>query len=134
MSEGILSKLRIRKKAKKKKPSFRRQEGYRYKRLSDSWRRPRGRHSKLRKGEKARGKKPSVGYRSPDEVRNLTRDGYIPVHVSNKADLGKIDPKKEVAVIRSSVGRKKRMEIVTEAEKMKIKVLNAYKFKMPGSK
>lgn len=131
MSES-LSKLR--KRIKKKKPAFRRQEGYRYKKLSDSWRRPRGRHSKLRKGEKARGKKPSVGYRLPAAVRNLGRNGYKPVLVSNRDDLGRIEPEKEAAVIRSAVGKKKRTEIVLEAEKLGIKLLNAYKVKIANSK
>jgi len=126
--------LRIRKKMKKKKPEFKRQEGYRYKRLKGAWRKPRGRHSKLRKSEKARGKKPSVGYRSPAAVRGLTKQGYKPVLVSNKHDLGKMDREKEAIVISSDVGKKKKMEIILEAEKMQIKILNAYKFKLPNPK
>ena len=131
---GILSKLlRIRKKSKAKKPGFRRQEGYRYERLGDGWRRPRGRHSKLRKGEKPRGKKPSTGFGSPKAVRGLTADGYTPVYVSNAGDLRKVS-KKEIAVVRSGVGKKKRLEIAKEAEKLNVKVRNAYKAKLPGSK
>ncbi len=131
-SKGRL--LRVRKRKKAKKPDFRRQEGYRYKRLSDSWRRPKGRHSKLRKAEKARGSSPSVGHMSPPAVSGLTRQGYEPVHVSNKQALAGIDPARQAVVIRASVGKRKRAEIVKEAEKMKIKVLNAYKFKLPNPK
>jgi large subunit ribosomal protein L32e len=135
MAEGIISKLlSVRKKKKAKKPAFMRQEGYRHKRLGDSWRRPRGRHSKLRKGEKARGRKPSVGYSSPRAVKGLTAEGKKPVHVSNRADLEKLDPKREVAVIKAGVGKKKRMEIAREAEEKKIEVLNAYRYKLPASK
>jgi len=135
MDESLFAKLlRIRKKIKKKKPKFTRQEGYRYVRLKDAWRKPRGRHSKLRRSRRSRGEKPSTGFRSPPLVRGLTRQGYIPVLVANKNDLVKIDPKKQVAVIRSSVGRKKRMGIISEAEKMNIKVLNAYKYKLAGTK
>jgi large subunit ribosomal protein L32e len=126
--------LKVRTKKKSKKPDFKRQEGYRYKRLDDSWRRPRGRHSKLRKSEKARGKKPSIGYSSPASVRGLTKQGYEPVLVSNKSDLEMIDPEKHIAVIRSPVGKKKRMEIIAAAEEKKIKMLNAYKFKLSRTK
>ncbi len=126
--------LGVRKKKKSRKPDFKRQEAYRYKRLADTWRRPKGRHSKLRKGEKARGKKPSVGHMSPPAVKGMTKDGFMPVLVSNKASLSGIDPAKEAAVIGSTVGKKKKMEIVAEAERMNIKVLNAYKYKLPNSK
>ena len=134
MAEGIISRLLgIRKKTKAKKPDFRRQEGYRFKTLGDSWRRPTGRHSKLRKGRKARGKKPSTGYGSPREVRGLTSRGKIPIHVSSKSDLGTIDAQSECVIIKSGVGRKKRMEIVQEAEKKGIEVANAYRAKLPAS-
>lgn len=132
---GIISKLlSIRKKKKAKKPDFVRQEGYRYEKLDDVWRRPRGRHSKLRKCRKPRGKKPSTGFGSPKAVKGMTKQGFIPVHISNVEELRKVDSKKEIAIIRSSVGKKKRMEIVQEAEKLKIKVSNAYRAKLPGSK
>jgi large subunit ribosomal protein L32e len=132
--EGLLSKLlRIRRKAKRKKPDFERQEGYRYKRLKECWRRPRGRHSKLRKSEKARGRKPGTGYMSPAAVRGLTGQGLEAVLVSNRDDVLKMDPKKQAAVIRSAVGKKKRMEIISEAEKRQIRLLNAYKFKLTHS-
>ncbi len=135
MAEGILSKLlSMRRKKKAKKPDFRRQEGYRYDRLGDSWRRPRGRHSKLRKGEKPKGKKPSIGYCSPKAVKGLTKNGKLPVHVSSIKDLEGIDPKKHAAVIRSAVGKKKRMEIASEAEKKKIELVNAYRYKLPASR
>lgn len=132
--EGFLSKLlRIRRKAKRKKPDFERQEGYRYKRLKEGWRRPRGRHSKLRKSEKARGRKPGTGYMSPAAVRGLTGQGLEAVLVSNRDDVLKMDPKKQAAVIRSAVGKKKRMEIISEAEKRQIRLLNAYRFKLAQS-
>ena len=129
--KGIVSKmLKIRK--KKKKPGFKRQEGYRHVKLKDTWRRPRGRHSKLRKGKRARGKKPGVGYMSPPQVRGLTKSGLKPVYVSNIKELSGIDPKTDVAVIRSSVGKRKRSELILEAEKKEIELLNAYKFKPKG--
>ena len=130
--KSVLSLLRKRLKMKKRKPAFNRQEGYRFDRLKDTWRKPRGRHSKLREHRKARGRLPDPGYGSPKAVRGLTKDGYRRVTVSNKADLQKLDKGKDAAVIASAVGSKKRMEIILEAEKTGVKVLNAYKLKLKG--
>lgn len=115
--------LKVRKRVKRKKPGFKRQEGYRLKKLKRAWRRPRGRHSKLRKHEKARGRLPRVGYGSPKSVRGLTRYGYKEVRVSNPNDLEKLNPEKEIALISSSVGKKKRTEIMKKAEEKKIKIV-----------
>ena len=118
------SMLRIKKKMKKKKPEFKRQEGYRMKKLKKSWRRPRGRHSKLRKQEKAKGTTPRVGYGSPKSARGLTRYGYIEVRVSALKDIERIDKSKEIALISSTVGKKKRAEMLKKADELKIKVSN----------
>ena len=132
---GIISKLlKLRKKKKAKKPDFIRQEGYRKVKLKDVWRRPRGRHSKLRKGLKTRGKKPSLGFGSPKAVKGMTKNGFIPVHISNIEELKKIDKKTEIVIIRSNVGKKKRLEIAQEAEKLNVNISNAYRAKLPGSK
>jgi large subunit ribosomal protein L32e len=47
------------------------------------------------------------------------------VMVHNVLDLEKINPKTHVGRISARVGKKKRMEIVKKAEKLKIKLLNA---------
>jgi len=116
--------LKIRKKIKKKKPEFKRQEYSRKKSLDRKWRKPRGLHSKLRKHEKARGALPKPGYGSPSAVRGLSRDGYREVLVRNPGDLVKMDPKEDVAIIAGGVGKKKRLEIMESAEKKNIKVGN----------
>ncbi len=119
--------LKVRKKIKKKKPKFRRQEWFRKKTLGKKWRKPRGLHSKLRMHEKAKGSLPRPGYGSPSEVRGLTREGYREVLVRNKKDLERINPKEEIAVIARGVGKRKRLEILEFAERNNIKVSN-YKF------
>jgi large subunit ribosomal protein L32e len=120
--------LRVRKKVKRRKPSFSRQETGMHGKLKDSWRRPRGRHSKLRKGKKSRGGIPKAGYGSPRETRGLTRQGYREVRVSSPKDLERMNPKEEAALISSAVGKKKREEIIKKAEGMKIRVLNPRPF------
>jgi large subunit ribosomal protein L32e len=117
-------KLKARKKIKKKKPGFKRQEGFKHVKLSDSWRRPRGRHSKMRKKEKARGSHPSIGYSSPRSVRGLDKFGYREVRVSRPGDIEGINPKEEVVIISGSVGKRKRTEIVKAAEERRVRVKN----------
>ena len=50
-----------------KKPKFRRQESWRYKRVTDRWRKPHGIDSKMRKKIKGWPASPTTGYRSPKE-------------------------------------------------------------------
>ncbi|NOZ81575.1 MAG: 50S ribosomal protein L32e [Candidatus Micrarchaeota archaeon] len=116
--------LKIRKILKSRKPKFLRQNWFRLKRLGEKWRRPKGRHSKLRRSFKAKGFKPDPGYGSPREVRGLHPCGLKEVLVFRPQDLEKINPEKECARISAKVGKKKRMEILKKAEELKIKVLN----------
>ena len=125
MDEEKTAMLELRKKAKKKKPKFKRQEWFKKKALGKKWRKPRGIHSKLRKQEKAKGKLPRPGYGSPKLVKGLSREGYREVLVRNVKDLEKIKPKEEIAVIMSGVGKRKRFEIIEFAGKNNIKIQNA---------
>jgi len=58
-----------RRKEKEKKPDFIRQESWRYKRLKENWRRPRGLDNKMRRRIKGWPACPNVGYRGPKESR-----------------------------------------------------------------
>jgi large subunit ribosomal protein L32e len=101
---------------KKKVPKFKRQQPL--KRLKDSWRKPRGKDSKMRKGIKGKPKMPKIGYKSPAKPKDA-------IVVRNKADIEKLDSKKFKSVIISrTVGKRKRIEIVESAEKAGIEVLN----------
>jgi large subunit ribosomal protein L32e len=81
-------------------------------------------HSKLRRKEEDKGFLPRPGYGAPVALRGLHPSGFKEVLVANVNDLQKIDPKKDAARIRGTVGKKKRMDILKAAEEMKIKVLN----------
>ncbi len=121
--------LELRKKMKKKRPSFKRQEWFRKKeRLGEKWRKPRGIHSKLREHRIARGALPHAGYGSPAAVRGLDRQGYREVIVRNVHDIQKISHKEEIAIIASGVGKRKRLEILEFAMKNNIRVGNKSKF------
>lgn len=109
---------------KSKKPKFKRQEQSRYKRLANKWRRPRGLHSKLRTKKKGKGSRPSIGYGNPESIKGLHPSGLREVRVSNPSDLEGVDQKSQAVRIAGSVGKRKRMEILKKAKKMKLKVLN----------
>jgi large subunit ribosomal protein L32e len=108
----------------RKKPEFKRWMSQTYKRVKPSWRKPRGRQSKIRAKLKGKLKMPTVGYRAPKRLRYLHPSGFKEVLVHNVNELLKVDPKKEVVRISSKVGKKKRNEILKKAEELKIKVLN----------
>jgi large subunit ribosomal protein L32e len=116
--------LKARKRAKKKKPNFVRPESWRYMKLKESWRRPRGLDHKVRRKIKGWPPGVSVGYKGPKAARGLHPSGYREVLVHNAQEISKIDPKTEAARIAHRVGKKKRVEIIAEAKKRKVTILN----------
>ncbi|MCX8179480.1 MAG: 50S ribosomal protein L32e [Candidatus Aenigmarchaeota archaeon] len=106
-----------------KKPSFKRHGTY-VKRAIKKWRRPRGRDNKMRKKEKSKGRRPSVGFGAPKSLRGLHPSGFREVLIANVNDLEKINKEKEAARISSKVGKKKRIEIINKAKELGIKILN----------
>lgn len=117
--------LEIREQLKAKKPRFLRQKAGHKKEVGMKYRKPRGYQSKLRLGKKGRGVLPSPGYRSPKEVRNADQNGLFEVVVSSIDDLNTIDAKTQIAVIKSTVGLRKRIELLKKADELKVKVSNA---------
>lgn len=124
LDKGMKHDLRVRRAIKRKTPYFRQQEWFRYKRISESWRKPRGIHSKMRKHKGYRPNVVSVGYGSPAKTRNLHPSGFEEILVYNPKDLEKINPKKQAARVGHSVGTRKRIEIEAVAEKKGIRILN----------
>ena len=116
--------LKLREALKHKRPDFVRQESWRYKRVKENWRRPRGLDSKMRRKIKGWPKCPEVGYRGPKAVRGLHPSGYEEILVYNPNDLDKVDPEKQAIRIAHTVGIKKRMEIIAKATSKKIRILN----------
>ena len=109
------------------RPAFKRQEWFRYQKLGESWRRPRGIHSKMRRGMKRRPPMVEIGYGGPALFRGLHPSGFEEVMVYNIDGLEDIDPKTQAARIGGTVGVKKRIAIENRAKELGIRVLN----KMP---
>lgn len=109
------------------RPAFKRQEWFRYQKLGEAWRRPKGIHSKMRRGMKRRPPMVEIGYGGPALVRGLHPSGFEEVMVYNVDGLEDIDPKTQAARIGGTVGVKKRIAIENRAKELGIRVLN----KMP---
>jgi large subunit ribosomal protein L32e len=116
--------LRARARVKRKKPAFVRPESWRYMRLKESWRRPRGLDHKIRRKIKGWPASVNTGYRGPKASRGLHPSGYWEVIVCNVEDLREIDSKTQAIRIAHTVGMRKRARIITEARKKKITILN----------
>jgi large subunit ribosomal protein L32e len=117
--------LQARKKISDTRPKFVRQESWRYDRLSENWRRPRGKDNKMRK--KLCGVPPlvDIGYRGPKKARNLHPSGYTDNIVFNVKDVIKLDANKDAARLAHTIGERKRKAILEKAASLGIKILNA---------
>ncbi len=97
-------------------------------RLEDSpWRRPKGIDNKIRMKRKGYPPIVTVGYRGPKSVRGIHPSGFIEVIVHNPRELMNINPETQAIRIASTVGVRKRIEIIREAVRRGIKVLNVDK-------
>ena len=107
-----------------RRPAFKRQEWFRYSKLGESWRRPKGIHSKMKRNLKRRPPVVDIGFRGPTEVRGLHPSGFEEVLVYNVDGLEGIDPKVQAVRIGGTVGTKKRIVIQERADELGIRVLN----------
>ncbi len=107
-----------------RRPAFKRQEWFRYSKLGESWRRPKGIHSKMKRCLKRRAPAVDIGFRGPASVRNLHPSGFEEVLIHNADGLEGIDPKVQAVRIGGTVGTKKRLAIQARADELGIRVLN----------
>lgn len=115
--------LRIRKSLKRGKPRFARQESWRYKRVRASWRKPRGKGSKMRRKLGGRPKSVEAGYSSPKAIRGLHPSGFREVLVYNPKDLEKVTSGEAVRMAHT-VGLRKKLAILQKADELNLRVLN----------
>lgn len=103
---------------------FQRRGIHEKKRLAEVWRKPKGRHNKLRRQIKAKGPLPRPGYGSPAAVRGLHPCGLSDILVHNEGMLAVLDPELHAVRIAAGVGMKKRMEMQKRAMDAGLRVLN----------
>lgn len=113
-----------RKKLKARIPKVVRQESWRYQRVKEAWRRPRGVTNKMRRRQRGWPKTVSAGYKTPNELRHLHPSGLREVNVNRVEDLERLDAKTYVARISHTVGEKKRVAIVNRAKELQIRIVN----------
>ena len=116
--------MKLRKRMSQRRPKFAQFESWRYVRIKDHWRQPKGIDNHMRQNRKGWPRSVNIGYGSPRSVRGLHPSGMEEVAVYNLGDLAIIDPETQVARIGGSVGARKRSTIVSEAGKQGIRVLN----------
>ncbi|NHI90692.1 MAG: 50S ribosomal protein L32e [Candidatus Thorarchaeota archaeon] len=116
--------LRISQLKKKRNPKFRHEQAHRWIRVSDSWRKVRGIDSPTRAKRKGRVALVSPGYRTPKEVRGLHPSLFVEVRVHKASDLESLDPEVHAIRIASTVGFRKRQEIIAAADAKLLRVLN----------
>ena len=125
LDDEMKAALALRAAQKKKTPSFRRTEWFRYKRLSRSgWRAPHGMDNKQRRNYKYRGSLVRIGHGKVAAARFLHPSGFREVMVHNIADLEAIDPETEAARVGATVGGRKREHIYARADELGVRVLN----------
>ena len=126
--------LQARKKISDTRPKFVRQESWRYDRLAENWRKPKGKDNKMRKQYSGVPPIVKVGYRGPKRSRGFHPSGYIDRIVFNVNDLSKLDVNRDAARLAHTVGTRKRKEILAKASSIGIKVLNAGKLSLEKTK
>lgn len=103
---------------------FRRQDSQRYKKVKNTWRKPKGIQSKQRKEEKGHPAKPKVGRKKPEEDREKHPSGYREKLVHNLDEIQQVDKEKTAVRISAKVGKRKRKKIEKKAREKNIKILN----------
>jgi len=107
-----------------RRPRFVREESWRYKRVKESWRSPRGKTSRVRRSKKGWPPVVKIGYSHPRATRGIHPSGLREIMIWRPADLQSIDPRNQVGRIAHTVGENKRVQIIEEARKKDIRILN----------
>lgn len=103
---------------------FRKQESSRYKRVSETYRRPRGFHSKMREHRKGNLRLPEAGFGAPVETRGFHPCGLQETLIFNESMLTSVNPQLYAIRISANVAHPKKMKIADGAKKLGLKVLN----------
>jgi large subunit ribosomal protein L32e len=110
------------------KKQFLRADTFRYKRLGShskklaKWRRPRGKHNKLRLKRAGHPQSPSIGFGTPRAMSGKIKN-LAPKMINNLKDL-ELAKISDILIISRKLGAKKKLEIIKKAEEKKIRIFN----------
>jgi len=107
-----------------KKLKFTRQDAHKKVKLGNKWRKPKGLHSKMRLSKKGYNKSVSIGYGSPKTTRGLNKSGLRLIIIKSLKEIENIDAKKECIAVAKTIGIRKKVEILKQAVKKSINVVN----------
>ena len=133
LDDATIDALSVRKIQSKEQPKFRRQEWFRYRRLSKTgYRKPKGNDSKMRKNRKYRSPMARVGYGKIASARGLHPSGFEEILVHNEFELDGLDPERQAVRIGSKVGNRKRFRIHDRADNLGLRILNRRRMERKG--
>ena len=108
---------------KKTKPTFRRTDGHRYKKLKNVYRKGKGLHNKMKDGRKGHPSRPNIGYGNDKKEYGLVK-GLEPVLISNGEQLQSVKSDSQGVILSSKIGQKKKINLIKKAEELKLNILN----------
>ncbi len=131
--EEVVKRLRERRKLQKKlaqrrnKPRFLRYLSWRFWKFErrEYWRKPKGNDSKMRLQWKGYPPIVKIGYGTSRELRGLHPSGLEPVIVHTVRELEDLNPEKHIVVIASTLGLRKRLQVVEAARAKGFRIANA---------
>uniref|UniRef100_A0A7C2Z920 Large ribosomal subunit protein eL32 n=1 Tax=Ignisphaera aggregans TaxID=334771 RepID=A0A7C2Z920_9CREN len=111
---------------KMRRPEFLRHLWWKFDKFQNKlkWKRPRGKDNPMRLCLKGYPPLARIGYRTPNEFRNIHPSGLKMAVVSSARDLEKLDPANYIIYISSTVGLKKRQELISVAKSKGFKIAN----------
>jgi large subunit ribosomal protein L32e len=88
------------------------------------WVKPKGKDNKMRLRIKGYPPIVEIGYRVPEDIRGLHPSGLKPIVIYNAEELDKLDPRSYIIYIASTVGVRKRRDILEKARSKGFRVAN----------
>ena len=120
--------LETRKKVVKRPNKVKRHQSDQFKRVKESWRKPRGIDSRVRRRFKGNIQMPTIGSGTDKKTRHRMPNGFYRYVVTDMKDLELLmmQNRKYAAEIAHNVSTRKRKELVNRALELNIKVTNAH--------
>lgn len=128
---GAIEKLKMRRALRRKifskdRPEFLRALWWKFPKFKNKlrWVKPKGKDNKMRLKIKGYPPLAEAGYRTPRDIRGFHPSGLRPAVVSSPKDLEGLRPEEHIIYIASTVGSRKRAELIRIAEEKGFRIAN----------